>query len=226
MSTMSTMTTMTSMSGNAIYGLLSQGMIVAMIIRFAREKFGRKSLAPFGLELWIPLLLVVAIPIGNVSIAAHLRGLWGDPSIVTFALLVLYTVHPAWLPNRPSTSTSLLITSLVMLPLYGPLIVPIPMMQTDLYSLGWQPRPLLIAIAVILAAYAMLRAIDHRWVNIISIALMAYTMQMMESSNIMDYLVDPGLLIVIAFLANAGLLKRLRGDRLEATSPLQQGAST
>jgi len=220
------MSTMTTMSGNAIYGLLSQGVIVAMIIRFVREACGRKSLAPFGLEMWIPLLLVVAIPIGNISIAAHLRGLWGDPSIVTFALLVLYTVHPAWLPNRPSTITSLLITLLVMIPLYGALIFPIPMMQTDLYSLGWQPRPLLIAIAVILAAYAMLRAIDHRWVNIISIALMAYTMQMMESSNIMDYLVDPGLLIVIALLANDGLLKRLRSDRLQATSPLQQGAST
>lgn len=220
------MSAMTSMSGNAMYGLLSQGVIVAMIIRFAREKCGRKSLAPFGLELWIPLLLVVAIPIGNISIAAHLRGLWGDPSIVTLALLAMYTACPAWLPNRPSTITALLITFAVMLPLYGALILPIPMMQTDLYSLGWQPRPLLIVIAVILPAYALLRALDHRWVNVISIALLGYIVGMMESSNMIDYLVDPGLLIIIAFLAIEGVLKRLCGDRLHATSPLQQGAST
>lgn len=210
----------------AIYGLCSQGVIVAMIIRFVREACGRRALAPFGLEMWIPMLLVVAIPIGNVSIAAHLRGLWGDPSIVTLGVLMLYTIRPAVLPSRPSTITALLITLAVMIPLYGALIFPVPMMQTDLYSLGWQPRLLFIALAIVFAAYSMLRALDHRWVNCISIAILGYIMGIMESSNIIDYLVDPGLLIVIAFLAMTGVYQRLRGVRLPTSPTLQQGAST
>ena len=77
------------MTVQAIYGLFAQGVIVAMIIRFVREIFGRKNLAPFGLELWIPAAIVIIVPVAGVSIAGHLRGLWGDPSIVTFLLLFL-----------------------------------------------------------------------------------------------------------------------------------------
>ena len=212
---------------HAIYGLFAQGVIVAMIIRFVREIFGRKNLAPFGLELWIPAAIVIIVPVAGVSIAGHLRGLWGDPSIVTFLLLFLYTVRPSSLPNRPRVSTCVLVSLFVMLPLYLPLFLLNPNVPVDLYSYGWEPKWILIAIAVIALGSVMMRRMAPRWTNIIAIALIASSVGLMESDNLWDYLVDPGLLFTIAFLAIAGSITSFLGSRmLESIKNLSSGKQT
>ena len=209
---------------HAIYGLFAQGVIVAMIIRFAREIFGRKNLAPFGVELWIPAAIVLIVPIAGVSLAGHLRGLWGDPSIVTFLLLFLYTVRPSSLPNRPRLSTCVLVSLFVMLPLYLPLFLLNPNVPVDLYSYGWKPKWILIAIAVIALGSVMMRRMAPRWTNIIAIALIASSVGLMESDNLWDYLVDPGLLFTIAFLAIAGSITSFLGSRMpESIKNLSSG---
>ena len=212
---------------HAIYGLFAQGVIVAMIIRFVREIFGRKNLAPFGLELWIPAAIVIIVPVAGVSIAGHLRGLWGDPSIVTFLLLFLYTVRPSSLPNRPRVSTCVLVSLFVMLPLYLPLFLLNPNVPVDLYSYGWKPKWILIAIAVIALGSVMMRRMAPRWTNIIAIALIASSVGLMESDNLWDYLVDPGLLFTIAFLAIAGSITSFLGSRMpESIKNLSSGKQT
>jgi len=212
------------LTAHAIYGLFAQGVIVAMIIRFVREIFGRKNLAPFGIELWIPAAIVLIVPIAGVSLAGHLRGLWGDPSIVTFLLLFLYTVRPSSLPNRPRLSTSVLVSLFVMLPLYLPLFLKNPNVQVDLYSYGWNPKWILIAIAVIALGCVMMRRMAPRWTNIIAIALIASSVGLMESDNLWDYLVDPGLLFTIAFLAIAGSITSFLSSRMpESIKNLSSG---
>ena len=212
---------------HAIYGLFAQGVIVAMIIRFVREIFGRKNLAPFGMELWIPTAIVIIVPIAGVSLAGHLRGLWGDPSIVTFLLLFLYTVRPSSLPNRPRVSTCVLVSLFVMLPLYLPLFLLNPNVPVDLYSYGWKPKWILIAIAVIALGSVMMRRLAPRWTNIIAIALIASSVGLMESDNLWDYLVDPGLLFTIAFLAVAGSITSFLGSRMpESIKNLSSGNQT
>jgi hypothetical protein len=212
------------MNMQAIYGLFAQGVIVAMIIRFVREIFGRKNLAPFGIELWIPAAIVLIVPIAGVSLAGHLRGLWGDPSIVTFLLLFLYTVRPSSLPNRPRLSTCVLVSLFVMLPLYLPLFLLNPNVPVDLYSFGWNPKWILIAIAVIALGSVMIRRMAPRWTNIIAIALIASSIGLMESDNLWDYLVDPGLLFTIAFLAIAGSITSFLGSRMpESIKNLSSG---
>ena len=212
---------------HAIYGLFAQGVIVAMIIRFVREIFGRKNLAPFGIELWIPAAIVIIVPVAGVSIAGHLRGLWGDPSIVTFLLLFLYTVRPSSLPNRPRVSTCVLVSLFVMLPLYLPLFLLNPNVPVDFYSYGWKPKWILIAIAVIALGSVMMRRLAPRWTNIIAIALIASSVGLMESDNLWDYLVDPGLLFTIAFLAIAGSITSFLGSRMpESIKNLSSGNQT
>ena len=212
---------------HAIYGLFAQGVIVAMIIRFVREIFGRKNLAPFGMELWIPTAIVIIVPIAGVSLAGHLRGLWGDPSIVTFLLLFLYTVRPSSLPNRPRVSTCVLVSLFVMLPLYLPLFLLNPNVPVDLYAIGWHPKWILIAIAVIALGSVMMRRLAPRWTNIIAIALIASSVGLMESDNLWDYLVDPGLLFTIAFLAIAGSITSFLGSRMpESIKNLSSGNQT
>ena len=198
-----------------------------MIIRFVREIFGRKNLAPFGMELWIPDAIVIIVPIAGVSIAGHLRGLWGDPSIVTFLLLFLYTVRPSSLPNRPRVSTCVLVSLFVMLPLYLPLFLLNPNVPVDLYSYGWKPKWILIAIAVIALGSVMMRRLAPRWTNIIAIALIASSVGLMESDNLWDHLVDPGLLFTIAFLAIAGSITSFLGSRMpESIKNLSSGNQT
>ena len=215
------------MNMHAIYGLFAQGVIVAMIIRFVREIFGRKNLAPFGIELWIPTAIVIIVPVAGVSIAGHLRGLWGDPSIVTFLLLFLYTVRPSSLPNRPRISTCVLVSLFVMLPLYLPLFLLNPNVPVDLYAIGWHPKWILIAIAVIAFGSVMMRRMAPRWTNIITIALIASSVGLMESDNLWDYLVDPGLLFTIAFLAIAGSITSFLGSRMpESIKNLSSGNQT
>ena len=212
---------------HAIYGLFAQGVIVAMIIRFVREIFGRKNLAPFGIELWIPAAIVIIVPIAGVSLAGHLRGLWGDPSIVTFLLLFLYTVRPSSLPNRPRISTCVLVSLFVMLPLYLPLFLLNPNVPVDFYAIGWHPKWILIAIAVIALGSVMMRRLAPRWTNIIAIALIASSVGLMESDNLWDYLVDPGLLFTIAFLAIAGSITSFLGSRMpESIKNLSSGNQT
>ena len=198
-----------------------------MIIRFVREIFGRKNLAPLGMELWIPAAIVIIVPVAGVSIAGHLRGLWGDPSIVTFLLLFLYTVRPSSLPNRPRVSTCVLVSLFVMLPLYLPLFLLNPNVPVDLYSYGWKPKWILIAIAVIALGSVMMRRLAPRWTNIIAIALIASSVGLMESDNLWDYLVDPGLLFTIAFLAIAGSITSFLGSRMpESIKNLSSGNQT
>ena len=212
---------------HAIYGLFAQGVIVAMIIRFVREIFGRKNLAPFGMELWIPAAIVLIVPIAGVSLAGHLRGLWGDPSIVTFLLLFLYTVHPSSLPNRPRLSTSVLVSLFVMLPLYLPLFLLNQNLPVDLYAIGWHPKLILIAIAVIAFGCVIMRRMEPRWTNIIAIALIASSTGLMESNNLWDYLVDPGLLFTIALLAIAGSITSFLSSRMhESIKNLSSGKQT
>ena len=198
-----------------------------MIIRFVREIFGRKNLASFGMELWIPAAIVIIVPVAGVSIAGHLRGLWGDPSIVTFLLLFLYTFRPSSLPNRPRISTCVLVSLFVMLPLYLPLFLLNPNVPVDLYAIGWHPKWILIAIAVIALGSVMMRRLAPRWTNIIAIALIASSVGLMESDNLWDYLVDPGLLFTIAFLAIAGSITSFLGSRMpESIKNLSSGNQT
>ncbi len=191
------------MNLQAVYGLFAQGVIVAALIRFVRVLTGHAKAKPHGIELWLPVMLLLAGSAEGVTFAGHLRGLWGDPSIVTLLLLFLFTLQPSWLPSRPRPTTCLLITLLVTVPLYGPMLLPVPTVQDNLYAIGWQPWSLLIAIT--LGALIMWRSLQRTWLNIVALALLAYAGRLMESDNLWDYLVDPGLLVTIAFLGFTGI---------------------
>ena len=191
------------MNLQSVYGLFAQGVIVAALIRFVRVLTGHAKAKPHGIELWLPVMLLLAGSAEGVTLAGHLRGLWGDPSIVTFLLLFLFTMQPSWLPSVPRPTTCVLITLLVTVPLYGPMLLPVPTVQDNLYAIGWQPWSLLIAIAM--AVVIMWRSLQRAWLNIIALALLAYAGRLMESDNLWDYLVDPGLLVAIAFLGFTGI---------------------
>ena len=210
------------------YGLVAQALIAAAAVRLAFEALMRaqvgapKPAAPHqrnqraGRSAWTtdrsrqdvprgtawamaagPLVLLV--PLGGCTLAEHMRGIWGDPSIITCALLALFVARPDRLPARPSRIICIAITALVTLPLYGPIMglaLPLP----DLYGYGWQPLTLLVAIAAASILMWALRSWSIGWSVMLALSLLAYALRTMESSNLMDYLVDPGLLLTLAVM--------------------------
>lgn len=210
------------------YGLVSQALIAAAAVRLladlalrpgsaARRSAGdapgpasnaaalgkerRISDLPPGVALAMmagPIALLV--PVAGCSVAEHMRGVWGDPSVITSAILAIYVARPSRLPDRPSRMMCVGVTLLVTVPLYGPLLgLNLPL--SDLYAMGWQPYALLMAIALCAALGRVTSRWCGTWMAVLAIALLAYSVRMMESSNLLDYLADPGLLLTVAAMA-------------------------
>jgi hypothetical protein len=203
------------MNLQAAYGLFAQGVIVAALIRFVRILFGKARSKPHGAELWLPLMILLAGSAEGISLAAHVRGIWGDPSVVTLLILFLFTLQPSWLPPKPRPSTCLVIAIPLMLALYAPLFVPIPTVQGGFYARGFAAEHLLWPLGLACIGLFIAGRLDRRWSVILALALFAYAGRVMESDNLFDYLVDPGLMLAMAFLGFTGiwtsLQRRLKG---------------
>jgi len=203
------------MNLHAVYGLFAQGVIVAALIRFVRILFGKARSKPHGAELWLPLMILLAGSAEGISLAAHVRGIWGDPSVVTLLILFLFTLQPSWLPPKPRPSTCLVIAIPLMLALYAPLFVPIPTVQGGFYARGFAAEHLLWPLGLACIGLFIAVRLDRRWSVILALALFAYAGRVMESDNLFDYLVDPGLMLAMAFLGFTGiwtsLQRRLKG---------------
>jgi hypothetical protein len=182
-------------------GLFGQALMVAALGRFTREQLASGRLKPLGPESWLPMLVVLFVPLDGIALAGHLRGLWGDLSITSLVILTLYVVAPHALPDRPARIWSVLLTLLVAVPLYGPFVLPIPRMQRDAYWLGWHPQSLLQLLAIGAGIAAMTSRWRPRWMLVLSIALGSYAVGLLESTNLWDYLVDPLLLLIFGWLA-------------------------
>ena len=203
------------MNLQAVYGLFAQGVIVAALIRLVRVLTGHAKAKPHGIELWLPVMILLAGAADGVSLAGHVRGLWGDPSITSLVILFLFTLQPSWLPPVPRPGTCLVIVALVAVPLHAPLFIPIPTVQGDFYAAGLQPTRIITAISAALVVLFVTRRLDPRWTTIVALALLAYAGRLMESDNLWDYLVDPGLMLAMAFLGFTGIWTSLQ-RRLKA----------
>lgn len=201
------------MSASAVYGLLAQALIAAAAIRLGFDlAWARPGTAPRPRSLLAVANVVAAaagsaallVHVGGCTLAEHMRGVWGDPSVVTALLLALFLARPSWLPPRPSPRLCCGITLLVTLPLYLPLLgLRLPL--TDLYSIGWSPHALLVAIALGAGVLWTAGRWNGTWACLIAAGLAAYAARLLESSNLLDHLADPGLLLVIAAMAVASL---------------------
>jgi hypothetical protein len=203
------------MNLQAAYGLFAQGVMVAALIRLVRVLLGNARTRPHGAELWLPVMALLAGSADGITLAAHVRGLWGDPSITSLVILFLFTLQPSWLPPVPRAGSCLVLVALVAVPLYAPLFIPIPTVQGGFYALGFEPTRLLGLIGMAATGLWIARKLDPRWTTIVALALFAYAGRLMESDNLFDYLVDPGLMLAMAFLGFTGIWTSLQ-RRLKA----------
>lgn len=192
------------------YGLAAQGLLLAAAALVLLAAIGRRP----GLVARVSIATVAAVGATIPSwpsrdLVEAMRGIWGDPSVVTTVLLLAWILVPRLAPNRPLGLESLfglgLLACLLYLPVFG-----VPGTANGVYRLGWGSTWLMLGVAT-LGIAAWLRG-HGRWTTILAVALAAWSIGLHESDNLWDSLVDPGLL---GFLIVAGLIDRL--NRLKAS---------
>ena len=194
------------MRASDAFGLAAQGVVVgtAVVAAAAALSGGRLRAGSFtACAAWSALaVLACLVPVGEVSAAERLRGIVGDPSVTSVLLMALAVLRPAWLPGAPSPRTAALLVAVLGAFLYLPLFTAAPPFGVDLHAAGWSPAPFLAAFGAWSFLAWLLGA--GRWVALAAAALLAWGAGAVESDNVLDALVDPG-------LAVAGLAVAIRG---------------
>ncbi len=157
---------------------------------------------PYRIGLACTVAIAALVPFGGLPLAAYVRGVTGDLSIVSLILLVSAILNRLsdWQPFDTQTRFALLfLVVLTALGLY-PLILGIG--YFDPYRLGYgNPWFVSVLLVMVLAAcFWQLLAIAL----VIALAVFAWSIGWHESTNLWDYLLDP----LLSIYAISALMKR------------------
>jgi hypothetical protein len=133
--------------------------------------------------------MLMLIPFGELPLAAHLRGVTGDLSITSLALIGCVLSRSGFFCdyNDPRNRHALLkLVALVALALYP---LSLGLTAFDPYRLGFGDP--LFVVALLLLAFAAWILKHHLIASCISLAILAWTTGWYESGNLWDYLLDP-----------------------------------
>ena len=151
----------------------------------------------------LPVLVVVSvIPINELPLAAYVRSFTDDLAISTLVLLGwvalsrLGVVQPL---ARPHQVQMLLLFGLLSLVLYP---ATLGLTYFDPYRLGFNPRPLIVLVAVVALLMLWLRNALAVWMLVIG--TLAFALRLKASENYWDYLVDP---LLAGYCVVAGLMQ-------------------
>jgi hypothetical protein len=171
---------------------------------------GRRG-APWGL-----LVAAVAMaPIGGIPLAGYVRGVTGDLSVPTLALLAAALF--ARLSPRPLLDAADRGALHAWAAAVGVVLYPLTLGLTrwDPYALGYRPRVLLLVAAALVIAWWRRR---RGAALVLAAGVAAFGMGLMESTNLWDYLVDPAVatwaVAVIVVRSPAGRRVALLLDRV------------
>ncbi|MEX1118652.1 MAG: hypothetical protein WEB60_07645 [Terrimicrobiaceae bacterium] len=199
------------------YGLLGCSFLVLAVVGLWLRPFVKSVVARLGILGGI--LVISWIPIPGISLVVFLRGVMGDVSVPTFLLCGLMVWRcldpsggkgsasqkkPPFSAPNPSLHWFFLIVVIV-----GCLFYPMTMGFTlaDPYSWGFAPH------GMILVCLGLVLVLDFSGqrsaATLILLAIAAYAVGIMETSNLWDYLMDP-LLFGISVVMTCRFMARAR----------------
>ena len=183
-------------------GLLSLAVLAAAL-RLRRFTVGTR--AAVMLAAGVALL----VPIGELSLAAYVRGATGDLSISTLVLAGAACI--AQLTGRPLIGQRDLRALLWLLAVAAAFLYPFALGLTpfDPYALGYGSAGL--ATALLLVTLAAWGARLNLIVLVVIAAALAYLGSAVESRNLWDYLIDPLVSVYALVRVCAGLRVRRSG---------------
>ena len=124
-------------------------------------------------------------PLGGLPLAGYVRGVTGDLSVTTLVLLSVGFLGGVEPKERRALSVLVVLGALFLYPMA------LGLGSFDPYRLGFVPSGLLAALFVV-AVLAWLRQF-HVLLLCILVAVSSHALELMESWNLWDYLVDPWL---------------------------------
>lgn len=174
--------------------LIAIALLIAVVtLHLLRNKITDRNLQ---LLCFAFALTVSLVPLTDISIAAHLRGLIGDLSITSVALLSAVAAKTVFFRRRSNTATTTsdeLLALACMVALTGLFFYPttLGLTQFDPYAAGFYPV-FLSSFLLSIVIFAILR----RWYFLAlatGAGMIAHTVGMMDSNNLWDYVLDPWL---------------------------------
>jgi len=165
----------------------------------------------------LPVLVAVSfIPINQLPLAAYVRSFTDDLAISTLVFLAwvgLCHLGLVQAVNRRHQVQMLVVFGLLSLALYP---ATLGLTYFDPYRWGFNPRPMIVLVAV--AALVMLWLRNALAVWMLALGTLAFALRLKASENYWDYLVDPLLTVycliaTVGLLASAAFLKWQRGQR-------------
>lgn len=171
----------------SLVGLAGCGLVPAnIVLSVSRVQRFHKALRG---GLLLGLMIAAFVPVGGLPLAGYLRGLTGDFSITTWILLggaCLSRVMDRELGSFRSKAVLMFLVATG-----GVFLYPMALGLTffDPYILGLSSRTFLVVLFV-LALWAVRR--ELYFINLcLSASVLAHTMELLESRNLWDYLIDP-----------------------------------
>ena len=145
------------------------------------------------------------IPINGIALAIYLRSVIDDLAITTVLVLSLATLVRLKLlavPPRLQQTELLCIFAALALILYP---ASLGLTYFDPYRLGYVPRPMLVLMGLLTVVLLWRR--NLLGVLLFSVATLTFTLELKQSENYWDYLIDPGLgtWAIIVLLMRSGL---------------------
>ncbi|MFT5575657.1 MAG: hypothetical protein ACI89D_001175 [Bermanella sp.] len=185
------------------FGLALSAINFALIFSLVLAR--RPTLSTRIMPIFALSLVLVCIPVAGIAPIYFLRAAFGDFSITAtllLAVLAFCNVRSSKVPRRDIFCLAAILAPLALW--FYPLSLGITL--HDPYQLGYNATVLSI---VLLAAglLAWLRAY-FVVVAILSLDLLAYHFEVLESNNLWDYLIDPCLAIFALYHVPSALLSR------------------
>ena len=190
-----------------IIALIEMSVTCAVVIIWLLQKTASQEF-PWMLKVLLTVLIgnLFYWPLGfgmELPLAAYVRGVTGDLSIVT--LLLLWT--SALLSAKPAPILFKFVIVLFALSFY-PFALGLGMI--DPYAWGYGSIAFFIGVLTFALVCGLLNWVKGVW--IIAIAIIAWAAHWHESANLWDYLLDP-FLVIWALLAPLGILNRRRKEK-------------
>lgn len=201
-----------------------QVLLIGVVITLLSGTFVKNSR-----QLIVVVMVLLAaglfLPIQGLSMAQWLRSALGDPSVLT--LIMLLNILLLRLFNHtllaPATRNSLLLgVALIGIVFYT---LALGVSAFDPYRLGYTPI-LLTALLCLASLIVWLKSMRDMAI-ILLLPLVAYNLDLLESTNLWDYLLDPVLLIyavVQSFNAHIFYRSKTNRDQNEAAANLQNSS--
>ncbi len=150
----------------------------------------------------IVLLGISFIPVDGLSLAAYMRSFTDDVAITSLVALAFATAVRMGMAARLGHAARLQL--LIVMAALALFLYPATMGLTyvDPYRWGFNPRPMIVLVAV--AALGMLALRNTLVVWMLAVGTLAFALRLKASENYWDYLIDP---LLATYCVIAGLMQ-------------------